>query len=202
MTRIRITEDKQVIYDAYQKALASARLERFRSKKHIEDKRRIISEKNKKYSTLSYKYFRMKQVLYGLDLEIKKLKWHGLRLKAKGSREGYKRAVSRYNKSTFSTDNPARFIAFCELLYRTIGLRLNMISFLLWANKYDFFNKKDFDEDMNGADMPYYQLINTAKKHGFIEKIKRADNKNIYSLNAIGKIEASKIDKFVKKIMN
>jgi hypothetical protein len=202
MTRISINSDKEEIHKAYLRALANARLEKHRNQKHIEHKKQIIKEKNKKYNTLKWKYFRMIQVLYGLNIKIEGLNKSNRYIKSKGRKEGYEKAVSKINKVNFTPQNAYKFLAMCNFMAETLDYTLSECSFLLWANQYDFFSKSDFTRDLGESGMNYYYLVYKFKKLKMIEKIdvKREGGRLIYCLNAIGRLEAGRIHKFTKKI--
>jgi len=200
--RIKLSDDKEVIYKAYQDALSDLRVEKFRSRKHIEDKKEIRKEKNKKINTMSYKHFRMTQVLWGVNKRIEKLKRRHSVHQAKGRRDGYKKAVARMDKPNFKTDNPARFIGMLGILTDAMNLTINECAFLMWANRYDYFVKSDFVRDMEGTSIPYYSCVSRLKEKGMVVKMEEVKEYGRFKfcLNAIGKMNASKIDKFVKKI--
>lgn len=200
--RIKLSDDKEVIYAAYQKALSALRVEKFRNKAHIQDKKEIRKEKNKKINTMSYKHFRMTQVLWGVNKRIERLKNRYEVHQAKGRRDGYKKAIARMDKPNFKADNASRFIGMLSVMTDAIGLSLHECSFLMWANRYDYFTKSDFTRDMQDTNVPYYGCLTKLKSKGMIMKIEEAKEfgRFKFCLNAIGKATATKIDKFVKKI--
>lgn len=200
MTRVSLSNDKEEIYEAYQKALNNLRVQRHKNKQHVLHKRKIIKEKNKKYNSLHWKYFRMTQVLYGLNIQIGKLKNVGIVKKAEGIKLGTKSALSKINKIAFTTENPYRFLSMCDLLCENIGLSQKDVAFILWCNIYDFFSKEDFNRDLGDTSIQYYYAICKMQKLGYINKISDQGKKNIYSLTGTGKPLALKISKFVKNI--
>lgn len=200
MTRISPNDDKEVIYDAYQRALNNLRVQRHKNKEHVLHKRKIIKEKNKKYNTLHWKLFRMKQVLFGLDAEIKKLKTFNNKKKSEGKKLGYNEAIKKFDKIAFSTENPYKFLAMADLLSDTIKYSIKEIAFILWANQFDFFTKQDFDRDLSKSDIPYYHMISKMKKKSILDVIGSQNQKNVYSLTGSGKNLASKINKYIKSI--
>lgn len=200
--RLRLSDDKEVIYAAYQKALAALRLEKHRNKVHIEHKKEIREEKNKKINTMSYKHFRMTQVLWGVNKRIERLKGRYETHQAKGRRDGYKKAVARMDKPVFKSDNASRFIGMLTVMTDAVGLSIHECAFLVWSNRYDYFTKSDFLRDMSDTNIPYYGCLTRLKEKGMILKIEEAKEfgRFKFCLNAIGKANASKIDKFIKKI--
>ena len=187
--RLRLSDDKEVIYAAYQKALAALRLEKHRNKVHIEHKKEIRDEKNKKINTMSYKHFRMTQVLWGVNKRIERLKGRYETHQAKGRRDGYKKAVSRMDKPAFKVDNPSRFIGMLTVMSDAIGLSIHECGFLIWSNRYDYFTKSDFLRDMSDTNIPYYGCLTRLKDKGMILKIEEAKEfgRFKFCLNAIGK---------------
>jgi hypothetical protein len=200
MIRVSLKEDKEVIYDAYQRALNNLRVQRHKNKEHVLHKRKIIKEKNKKYNTLHWKLFRMKQVMFGLDAEIKKLKVRHNTKKAEGRKLGYKEAMRKIDKIAFTPDNPYKFIAMLDLLSDTIRYSVKEISFILWANQFDFFTKKDFDRDLSKSEIPYYHMVSKFKRSNIVTIIGSKENRNVYSLTGIGKQMGIKINKYIKNI--
>lgn len=200
MIRVNKNQDKEVIYEAYKRVLNNLRVQRHANKQHVLHKREIIKEKNKKYNTLSWKYFRMTQVLHGLDLELKKFGGRMMQKKAEGKKIGYQNALKKFDKNNFSINNPYKFISMCDLLTDTIGYSMKDISFILWANNYDFFTKDDFKRDLPQTGVHYYQQIYKFKQNGFLVKISENGRRGIYSLSATGKAMASKINKFINNI--
>ncbi len=200
MKRVSINHDKEEIYEAYQKALNNLRVQRHKNKQHVLHKREIIKEKNKKYNTLHWKLFRMKQVLFGLNAQINKMKGFGNKKKAEGRRAGYKEAIKKFDKIAFTPENPYRFIAMCDLLSDTINYTPKEISFILWSNQYDFFTKEDFDRDLSKSEIPYYYMTSKMKTKDVITVIGEKNNKKVYTLTGSGKNLATKINKYIKNI--
>jgi hypothetical protein len=200
--RLNLNDSKEDIYDAYQRALNNLRVEKHRNQKHIEHKKEIVDEKNKRYNTLKWKYFRMTQILYGLNIKINGLKQSNRYIKSKGKKIGYQMAIDRINKVNFSPSNAYKFLAMCNFMTEATGYSLSECSFLLWGNQYDFFSRSDFNRDIGDSGINYYYLIYKFKKLRMIEKIdvKRENGRLIYCLNAIGRNEANRIHKFTKKI--
>jgi hypothetical protein len=193
-------DDKEVIYEAYQKVLNNLRVQRHKNKQHVVHKREIIKEKNKKYNALNWKYFRMKQVLFGLDLEIKKLKNVELKKKVIHRKKGYEDAMKKINKIAFDTESPYRFIAMCNLLCESLNISIDELSFVLWANQYDFFTKKEFDRDLGKTSVSYYHCLSKLQKKGKLNKILKVANISTYSLTILGKKDADRMNKFIKNI--
>jgi hypothetical protein len=200
MTRVSLKDDKEIIYDAYQRALNNLRVQRHKNKEHVLHKRRIIKEKNKKYNTLHWKLFRMKQVMFGLDAEIKKMKGFHNKKKAEGKRIGYKEAIKKFDKIAFTPENPYKFLAMSDLLSDNIRYSIKEISFILWSNQFDFFTKEDFDRDLSKSEIPYYHMISRFKKKNLLDVIGSKNNRNVYSLTGLGKQLAIKINKYIKNI--
>lgn len=200
MTRVSLKDDKEIIYDAYQRALNNLRVQRHKNKEHVLHKRKIIKEKNKKYNTLHWKLFRMKQVLFGLDAQLNKMRGIGNKKKAEGRKAGYKEAIKKFDKIAFTTENPYRFLAMADLLSDTIKYSIKEISFILWANQFDFFTKEDFDRDLSKSEIPYYHMVSKMKKNNLVDVIGSKSQRNVYSLTGLGKQLAVKINKYVKNI--
>jgi hypothetical protein len=202
MKHVEKTDSKEVIYDAYLKVLNYLRVQKHKNKQHVLHKREIIKKKNKQYNTLHYKYFRMTQVLYGVNKKIDGLKGASMKQKSIGRKIGYKEGVSKFDKNTFSTDNAARFIGMCDFMAKVLGYKMDECAFLVWANKYDFFTKQDFIRDMGDTGVQYYYNLSKFTKRKMLNKldIKREKGRYKFSLNAIGKLEAGKLDKFIKRI--
>ena len=200
MTRISPNDDKEVIYDAYQRVLNNLRVQRHKNKEHVLHKRKIIKEKNKKYNTLHWKLFRMNQVVFGLDAEIKKLKTFHNKKKAEGRKVGYKEAIKKFDKIAFTPESPYKFLAMSDLLSDIIKHSIKEISFILWANQFDFFTKKDFDRDLSKSEIPYYHMVSKMKKNSILNVVGSEKQRNIYSLTGIGKQLALKINKYIKNI--
>lgn len=194
------TDDKEVIYEAYLKVLNNLRVQRHKNKQHVLHKREIIKEKNKKYNTLHWKFFRMTQILHGLDLEIKKLKNVELKKKTIHRKKGYEDAMKKFNKIAFDTESPYRFLAMCDFLSETIGLGIKDICFLLWCNQYDFFTKIEFKRDLGDSAIPYYYFILKFQKQGRITKIMTKGSISTFAITVTGKKEAERISKYIKNI--
>lgn len=194
------TDDKDVIYEAYLKVMNNLRVQRFKNKQHVLHKRSIIKEKNKKYNTLHWKFFRMTQILHGLDLEIKKLKNVEIKKKVQHRKKGYEDAMKKFNKIAFDTESPYKFIAMCDFLCDSLGISIKEVSFILWCNQYDFFTKREFDRDLGDSSIPYYYFLLKLQKHNKINKIMTKGNVSMYSLTILGKKDAERISKYIKNI--
>lgn len=202
MKHVEKTDSKEVIYEAYLNALNNLRVQRHKNKQHVLHKREIIKKKNKQYNTLHYKYFRMTQVLFGVNKKLDGLKGASMKQKAIGRKIGYKEGLAKFDKNTFSIDNPYKFIGMCDFMAKALGYKMDECAFLLWANNYDFFTKADFVRDMGDTGINYYYNLSKFMSSKMLNKldIKREKGRYKFSLNAIGKLEAGKIDKFIKKI--
>ena len=202
MKHVEKTDDKEVIYEAYLKVLNNLRVQRHKNKQHVAHKREIIKKKNKQYNTLHYKYFRMTQVLYGVNKKIDGLRGASVKQKAIGRKIGYREGMAKFDKVSFSADNPYRFIGMCDFMGKLLGYKMDECAFLLWANQYDFFTKTDFTRDMGDTGVEYYYNLSKFMKRKMLNKLdlKRENGRYKFSLNAIGKLEAGKLDKFIKKI--
>ena len=200
--RLTLNATKEEIYDAYQRALERLRKERYRNEKHKEHKKQIRKEKNKAINNISYKNFRMQQVLWGVNKRIEKLKGRYKVHESKGRRDGYKLAVRRMDKTYFKADNPARFIGHVNLLSEVMGFKTDECAFLLWANRYDFFTKSDFVRDMEDTNIPYYGCLVRLRRKGYLMKLEEAKEfgRFKFALTGTGKVSAVKIDKFIKKV--
>lgn len=200
--RLTLNATKEEIYDAYQRALERLRKERYRNEKHKEHKKQIRKEKNKAISNISYKNFRMKQVLWGVNKRIERLQGRYKVHESKGRRDGYKLAVRRMDKTYFKSDNPAKFIGQVNYLTEVVNLRIDECAFLLWANRYDYFTKSDFSRDMDDTNIPYYGCLVRLRRKGYLMKLEEAKEfgRFKFSLTGTGKVNAIKIDKYIKKI--
>jgi hypothetical protein len=202
MKRLSINHSKEEIYEAYKKALDRARVEKYRNSKHIEHKKEIRAEKNKAISTISYKNFKMRQVLWGVNKRLDKLRGRYKSHQLKGRKEGYNIAVRRMDRTYFKSDNPARFIGHVNLLSDVMNLKTDECAFLLWANRYDYFTKSDFLRDMEDTGVPYYGCLVRLRRKEYIMKLEEAKEfgRFKFALTGTGKVTAVKIDKFVKKV--
>lgn len=200
--RYSLDDSKEEIYEAYQNALTKLRKERFLNKQHKEHKKEIIKKKNKKINNMSYKHYRMTQVLWGVNKRIEKLKGRYKVHQKRGRVEGYRNAVSRMARPFFKTNNPARMVGMIDLMQKTMGIRLDECSFLLWANTYDFFTVNDFKRDMSDTNIQYYSCLVKLKNKGHLMKMEHGKEfgKFKFCLTGTGKSLASRIDKFIKKV--
>ncbi len=200
--RLNLNDSKEEIYSEYQKALERLRTERYRNKKHREHKKEIRKEKNAKINTMSYKHFRMTQVLWGVNKRIERLKGRYKVHQSKGRRDGYKKAIARMDKPFFKSQNASRFIGMVWHLTDILGLRADECAFLLWANRYDYFTKSDFSRDMDGCNISYYSCLIRIRNKGMLIKMDEAKEfgRFKFCLTGTGKNTAIKIDKFIKKI--
>lgn len=199
--RLTLNYTKEEIYDAYQRALERLRKERYRNEKHKEHKKQIRKDKNAAINTISYKNFKMKQVLWGVNKRIERLKGRYKVHASKGKRDGYKLAVRRMDKTYFKSDNPAKFIGHINQLSNVMSLKTDECAFLLWANRYDFFTKNDFVRDMEETNIAYYGCLVRLRRKGYLMKLEEAKEfgRFKFALTGTGKVSAIKIDKYIKK---
>jgi len=88
----------------------------------------------------------------------------------------------------------------CDLLSDTIKYTPKEISFILWANQFDFFTKEDFDRDLSKSEIPYYYITSKMKTKDIITAIGEKNQRKVYTLTGSGKNLATKINKYIKNI--
>jgi hypothetical protein len=76
-------------------------------------------------------------------------------------------------------------------------------SFLLWAGRYDFFDKKDFETTLKNVNVSFYGTVNKLIKRGLVVMIakKPGDARRIFSLTGTGVDMFTKLSKFTNKFL-
>ena len=198
-----ITKDstREEIYEAYLEAQKKLKATVFH-KKEIQDKvKEVRKEKNKKYNELRYQVLKRDQKIYRLQQHIFNLQRFAVNERSKAKKKGIEIGKSRIRKIDYSVIKMYEFLFQVDQVSSILGLKLNYCAFILWAGKYEFFNKNDFKKDIPTQKTMHYYIAPFVKS-GHITFVSLHNKVKQYTLTGKGLDLFNKIDKFTKKHFN
>jgi hypothetical protein len=165
-----------------------------------EKKSEIRSHWNEKYNKLHYQLMKKDQLIYGKDLHIKRLRARTLKVANAYRRKGYRNAMKKIKKNDFVVMGISKFFFEVDTILEIYSLDLAEYAFLLWAGRYDFFDRKDYESTAGDTRVSFYNMINRMKKRNIINIIatKEGSNRKIFALTGTGVDMYNRISKFTK----
>lgn len=166
-----------------------------------EKKSEIRSNWNEKYNKLHYQLMKKDQIIYGKDLHIKRLRDRTLKVANAYRRKGYRNAMKKIKKNDFVVMGISKFFFEVDTILEIYSLDLSEYAFLLWAGRYDFFDRKDYESTAGDTRVSFYNMINRMKRRNVVNIIttKEGSNKKIFALTGTGIDMYNRISKFTKK---
>lgn len=176
---------------------------RFRKNTQKKRKGEVREEWKKKYLKLSWKLFKESQRVYGKEEQLKKMKVRVMIQQKKGRRSGYNEALRRVKSTNYKVKHLAKFLFHTDTVMRIYNLDFREYAFIMWAGRYDFFDKKDFDISVGEVELEFYRTINKMMKRGFVTYVmnKPGSARRIFALSGTGVDMYNKISKFTNKFL-
>lgn len=201
MSYITAESTREEIYAAYIDAQKRLKATVFH-KKEIQDKvKEVRKEKNKKYNELRYQLLKRDQKIYRLQQHIFNLQRFAVNERSKAKKKGIEIGKSKIRKVDYSVIKMYEFLIQVDQVSSILNMKLNFCAFVLWAGRYEFFNKNDFKRDLpTQASMHYY--VRYFLKSGHITIVSIENKVKQYTLTGSGIDLFNKIDKFTKKHFN
>lgn len=165
--------------------------------------KKVRSDWKEKYDRLRWVLFRKEQLVYGKDQQIEKLRYKNAYKVKRFRREGYRDAMNKIAVNNYKVKHLANFLFQTHTVMDIYGLDVKEYSFLLWAGRYDFFDKKDFETTLKNVNVSFYGTVNKLIKRGLIVMIakKPGDARRIFSLTGTGLEMFNKVSRFTNKFL-
>lgn len=174
---------------------------KYKRNTHREGKKEVRTNWKKKYDKLRYQVFKNTQLVWAKDRHIERLRNRNKAIKAKNKKTGYNEAMKRIRVNHYKVKHVANFLMKTNVVMGIYSLDIREYAFLLWAGRFDFFNKKDFELTMEDVDINFYSTVNKLIKRNYINLIakKTGEARKIFALTGIGIDAYNKIAKFTNK---
>lgn len=165
--------------------------------------KKVRTDWKEKYDRLRWVLFRKEQLVYGKDQQIEKLRYKNAYKVKRFRREGYRDAMNKIAVNNYKVKHLANFLFQTHTVMGIYGLDVKEYSFLLWAGRYDFFDKKDFETTLKNVNVSFYGTVNKLIKRGLIVMIakKPGDARRIFSLTGTGLDMFNKVSRFTNKFL-
>lgn len=168
-----------------------------------ERKTKIYTDWKSKYNKLHYQLMKKDQLIYGKDIHIQRLRARTLKVANAYRRKGYANAMKKIKKNDFKVMGLAKFFFKVDTVLEIYSLDLAEYAFIMWAGRYDFFDRKDYESTAGDTRISFYNMINRLKKRNIINIVgtKEGSTSNIFSLTGIGVSMYNKISKFTNNFI-
>jgi|LakMenEpi03Aug12_release.lakeMendotaPanAssembly.Ray.scaffolds.fasta_scaffold101338_7 DNA-binding PadR family transcriptional regulator len=171
------------------------------AKKNTEKRSKIRADWKTRYNKLKYKLFKKDQLVYGKNLHIQRIKAKNMRSSKVWRREGYNHAMKRIVVNHYKVKHLASFLFKTSTVMEIYKLDMREYSFILWAGRYDFFDRKDFNNTVGDIDVSFYRMVNKLMKRGLVDFVakKTGEARKIFSLTGTGVDLYNRVAKFTNK---
>lgn len=176
---------------------------RFKKKKQKKKTNEVRDVWKEKYAKLSWQLFKKDQLVYGKDIHIKNLRANISRVAAKSRKTGYKSAMKKIKVNQYKVKHLAKFLMNTNTVMRIYKLDFKEYAFIMWAGRYDFFDKKDFELTIGEVEIQFYRTINRLMEKGLVMIVERetSNPRRIFTLTGTGVDMYNKIAKFTNKFL-
>jgi hypothetical protein len=171
------------------------------SKKQTVKKSKIRADWRTRYNKLKYKLFKKNQLVYGKNIHIQRLRaYQGVKV-IKAKKTGYKMAMNRITVNHYKVKHLAQFMFKTNTIMNIYNLDFREYAFILWAGRYDFFDRKDFKDSVGEVEISFYGTVNRLMKRGMVDLIakKTGEARRIFSLTGTGVDLYNRVAKFTNK---
>lgn len=171
------------------------------SKKQTEKKSQIRADWRIRYNKLKYKLFKKDQLVYGKNLHIQRIRAKAMRSSKVWRKEGYNKAMKRIVVNHYKVKHLSAFLFKTNTIMEIYKLDMREYSFMLWAGRYDFFDRKDFENTIGDVDISFYRTVNKLMKRNLVSLVakKAGDARRIFSLTGTGVDMYNRVAKFTNK---
>jgi len=186
---------------ALQEELRIARQKIERRDRAIKDMR----ERHKKnMGKQSWKIFKLNQLVYGKNLHIERIQKRSNKMRGVWKNKGFREALQKITKTNYKVKGLSKFMFHMNTVMEVYKLNMLEYTFIMWAGRYDFFDRKDFEISNHGADVPFYRIVGRLMKRGHLVLIakKPGDARRIFSLSGTGLDLYNRIAKFTNKFLS
>jgi hypothetical protein len=165
--------------------------------------KKVRNEWKERYDRLRWVLFRKEQLIFGKEQQIEKLRYKNAYKVKRFRREGYRDAMNKIAVNNYKVKHLANFLFQTQTVMGIYELDVKEYSFLLWAGRYDFFDKKDFETTLKNVNVSFYGTVNKLIKRGLVVMIakKPGDARRIFSLTGTGVDMFNKLSRFTNKFL-
>jgi hypothetical protein len=165
--------------------------------------KKVRNEWKERYDRLRWVLFRKEQLIFGKEQQIEKLRYKNAYKVKRFRREGYRDAMNKIAVNNYKVKHLANFLFQTQTVMSIYELDVKEYSFLLWAGRYEFFDKKDFETTLKNVNVSFYGTVNKLIKRGLVVMIakKPGDARRIFSLTGTGVDMFTKLSKFTNKFL-
>jgi len=165
--------------------------------------KKVRNEWKERYDRLRWVLFRKEQLIFGKEQQIEKLRYKNAYKVKRFRREGYRDAMNKIAVNNYKVKHLANFLFQTQTVMSIYELDVKEYSFLLWAGRYDFFDKKDFETTLKNVNVSFYGTVNKLIKRGLVVMIakKPGDARRIFSLTGTGVDMFNKLSRFTNKFL-
>lgn len=165
--------------------------------------KKVRNEWKERYDRLRWVLFRKDQLIFGKEQQIEKLRYKNAYKVKRFRREGYRDAMNKIAVNNYKVKHLANFLFQTHTVMGIYQLDVKEYSFLLWAGRYEFFDKKDFETTLKNVNVSFYATVNKLIKRGLVVLIakKPGDARRIFSLTGTGVDMFNKLSRFTNKFL-
>jgi hypothetical protein len=165
--------------------------------------KKVRNEWKERYDRLRWVLFRKDQLIFGKEQQIEKLRYKNAYKVKRFRREGYRDAMNKIAVNNYKVKHLANFLFQTHTVMGIYELDVKEYSFLLWAGRYEFFDKKDFETTLKNVNVSFYATVNKLIKRGLVVLIakKPGDARRIFSLTGTGVDMFNKLSRFTNKFL-
>ncbi len=185
---------------ALQEELRIARQKIERRDRAIKDMR----ERHKKnMGKQSWKIFKLNQLVYGKNIHIERIQKKTNKMRNKWKRKGFREALQKITKTNYKVKGLSKFMFHMNTVMEVYKLNMLEYTFIMWAGRYDFFDRKDFEISNHGADVPFYRIVGRLMKRGHLVLIAKKPGGGIVAgiLSALGSLGKLGLDALLKGLV-
>jgi hypothetical protein len=158
----------------------------------------------KRINKLTWKMFKMNQRLYAKDVHIENIKKRTNRMRGVWKRSGYRESLQRIKKTNYKVKGLSKFMFHMATVMDIYKLDIIEYSFIMWAGRFNFFDRKDFEYSNHGVDLSFYSIVAKMKRKGYLISMDTGESKRrrVFALTGTGVDLYNRIAKFTNKFLS
>ena len=174
---------------------------KFKLHEDVDKRRKIRKDWKVRVEKMRYKLLKKDQFLWVKDRHIENLRKRNKQIAGKQRAVGYKRAMKRVLVNHYKVKHLAVFLMKANDVMNIYGLDFREYAFVMWAGRFEFFNRQDFDLTVGDIDISFYSTVNRLIKKGYISFVekKSSNARRLFSLTGTGVDMYNKVAKFTNK---
>lgn len=168
-----------------------------------DEKRKAAKHWKERFYEKKFEAYKKDQMIWGKNLHIERIRKKLRTYKKEGMKKGYHDAMKRITVNHYKVKHVAHFLMKTYTVMDIYGLSFREYAFLLWAGRYDFFNRKDFVMTIGDVEINYYKTLSALIKRNLVVALPKSEQDNIkrFCLTGTGIDMYNKIAKFTNKFL-